>query len=1020
MKKILKITGFSLLGLFLLLLVAPFFFQGKIRALVEQEAQRNLHASLYFGDVGLSFIRNFPQARISIRDYGIVGQGAFALDTLVQGKELALVVNLGSLLGGGDLRISGLDLDQPRLRLLVLADGRANWDIVPVDSTATEAEVSTDTSSFRIALERYRLRDAEIVYIDETFPMALRLAGADHQGRGDLTATVYDLATETTVSDFYVSYDGITYFKEAQLTADAVLHIDITRDIVMGFKENRFVLNGLALGLDGSMTLPEGSDDILMDLSFDTPGTDFKSLLSLVPGVYTQDFAGIQAQGDLRFDGYARGTYNDSLLPAFGLNLAVPGATLRYPDLPQPVTNIQIDLSVENPDGDPEHTLVDLRTFHADLGANPLDLRLRVQGLSHMQLTGQAKARLDLAELTTMFPLEGTALRGTFVIDGEADGVYDEAQGLFPRVQAVMEMAEGYVKNAEYPAELTELGFLARLTDPDGQLSSAVLEVPNFHFRLDDEPVDGRLSVENFDNPAYRLQAAGRLDLEKLLQLYPIEGMALAGKLIVEDFETSGTYADIEAENYLNLPTRGTMRLENFSYTDAELPAPVTIAQGTATFTPERLQLSGVQGRAGRSDFALDGALTQYLAYALTDDATLGGQVSLRSQLLDLNEWMSESETPANPEPGEEVPLEAIPVPPNLDLGLRAELAEVHYDDLVIEDLRGDLRIADAAVALEETQFRMLGSQVAMSGAYQTANPATPAYNFYLDVDQLDVQQAFRTFTVAQRFAPALEFVQGVANLEFGISGLLARDMMPILDQVNSLGVFNMLSGGIQQMPLLSGISSVTKLQNLTPVDLKEVAGKFEIADGFLRIAPIDLKAGETVLTFSGSQRLTGEMDYVVQVDAPSNRVDQAATAALSRLAGTTIATGDRLQVNLRVRGTRANPQITGAGGGTGDQVKDQLTTAAEDKLNQALGTDVSLNRDSLRGQAQAIGQVASDSVKALAQEAKQQVADSLAALGDQAKETLQEEAKERVGEGAQQALDSLKAKFGWPKKKKN
>ncbi|RMG54150.1 MAG: AsmA family protein [Bacteroidetes bacterium] len=1019
MKKFLKISALTLVGLFLLLLVAPFFFQGKIREMVETEANRSLNAQVYFGEVGLSFIRNFPQARVSIRDFGVVGKGAFVRDTLVQGRELALVVDMASIWRGGDLRIRGLDLDRPKMRLVYLSDGQANWDIVPPDTAAT-APADTGSSSFRIALERYRLSQAEIVYVDESLPMTLSLKGMDHEGRGDLTATVYDLATESEVADFYVDYDGITYFQKAKLSADAVLHIDITRDIVMAFKDNRFVLNGMALGLDGSMTLPEGSDDIVMDLSFDTPGTDFKSLLSLVPGAYTADFADIKAEGDLAFNGYARGIYNDSLMPAFGLTLKVPGARLQYPDVPEPITNIRIDMSVENPDGDPENTRIDLRDFHADLGQNPIDMQARIAGLSHMTVDGRVDARLNLAELTQMFPVEGTDLKGSFRLQAEAKGVYDQAQGRFPEMNAEMEMADGYLKNAEYPAELTELGFLARLSDPDGQLSSAVMEVPNFHFLLDGEPVDGRLEVQNFDNPAYRLQAAGHLDLEKLLQVYPIEGMNLSGRLVVEDFETRGTYADIEAENYMNLPTRGTVRLENFVYTDAELPAPVSIAQGTATFTPEQLQLTGVSGQAGRSDFAVEGNLTQYLAYALADEATLGGQISLRSQLLDLNEWMSEEETPADPAPGEEVPLEAIPVPDNLDLGVRADLAEVHYDDLVIEDLQGDLRIADASVVLEETRFRMLGSQVAMSGAYQTKNPATPAYNFYLDVDQLQVEKAFQTFTVVQRFAPALEFVQGVANLEFGISGLLARDMMPILEEVNSLGVFTMVRGGIEQMPLLSGISSVTKLQNLTPVDLKEVSGKFEIADGFLHIAPIDLKAGATVLALSGSQRLTGEMDYVVQVDAPSNRVDQAATAALSRLAGTTIATGDRLQVNLRVRGTRANPQITGAGGGTGDQVKDQLSTAAEDKLNQSLGTDVSLDRDSLRGQAQAIGEVASDSVKALAQEAKQQVADSLAALGDQAKEALQEEAKERVGEGAQQALDSLKAKFGWPKRKKN
>jgi hypothetical protein len=53
-----------------------------------------------------------------------------------------------------------------------------------------------------------------------------------------------------------------------------------------------------------------------MDLTFKAKENTFKSLLSLVPGVYTTQFDDLKADGNVAFDGFAKGTYNASRCPA--------------------------------------------------------------------------------------------------------------------------------------------------------------------------------------------------------------------------------------------------------------------------------------------------------------------------------------------------------------------------------------------------------------------------------------------------------------------------------------------------------------------------------------------------------------------------------------------------------------------------------------------------------------------------------------------------------------------------------
>lgn len=1032
MNKFLRISLLVLASLFLLLLVLPFLFQDKIKALVQDEIDKSVNAEVYFGEVGLSFIRNFPNARISLDDFGVINRAPFAGDTLAAGSAFALVVDLMSVVTGDEIKLKKIILDDAQVNVRVLPDGTANYDIAVADSSA-EAEADTTTegaSHFAIALEAYELNRANIVYDDAPLLTRLVIRNLNHIGSGDFTAEVFDLETRTTAEAVTAVYDGVAYLNRTQLDADFNANITLRDTMLIALRDNQFTLNGFTLGLAGLIAMWE--EDMDFDLTYAAQRSDFRSLMSLVPAVYTEDFAGLQIDGGIAFDGYVKGKMTETLLPGFGLNLQVDNGQIQYPDLPQAIQAILVDLNIDYPGGaDLESLLIDLKQMHAELGANPLDMRLRMQGLERIALDGMAKTTLDLASLTQMVPMEGTTVRGQFMLDATFDGVYDEAAGTFPTVDAVMDLSDGYVKDAAYPAELSELGFHGELKDADGALTAAVLDVPRFHFLLDGEPMDGSLRVENFDNPTYVLRANGQLDLDKLMQVYPLDSMTLGGKIFVESFETRGTYAAIEEERYTDLPTSGRMRVENLRYADPETPETV-IESGTLAFNPDRMDLTAAKGRTGRTDFQLDGAITNYLGYALLEGQTLGGNLRLTSNLVDVNEFMAEEEAPAATggsgegggaeAPTEEVPMEVIPVPAGLDIVFTTDIKQILYDNLTLSNLTGQMEVVNQEIDMTNLQFDMLDGRVAMNGLYNTQNPLEPLVNFYLDVQELSIPQAFQAFATMQRIAPALEKVNGVVNTEFGIRGPLDRELMPKLNMLNGLGKFQVLRGQLAGSKLLSAISDKTKLSNLSPIDLKDLQGSFRIEDGYLIVSPLDLKAGNTTLTLGGRQSLAGALDYTVTIDAPSGQVGQAAVGALNNLAGTDLQGSDRFEVELAVGGTSDQPRITGVGGSTtealGDAAKEAAADQAEDLIKDKTGADVTLNEDSLRREAERLKQEAADSVRRALEAQKQAVQDSLKRAAEEAKKEAERKAKEKAEEEAKKALDDLKNKFGLPGKK--
>ena len=137
MKKGLKIAAITVGVIIILMFLLPFAFQGKIADIVKTEGNKMLNAQFDFKNLNISLFRNFPQASVTLEDFWLKGTGEFANDTLVQAGEVTAAVNLFSLFGDSGYDISKIFIEDTRLHAIVLPDGRANWDIMKPDTTAT-------------------------------------------------------------------------------------------------------------------------------------------------------------------------------------------------------------------------------------------------------------------------------------------------------------------------------------------------------------------------------------------------------------------------------------------------------------------------------------------------------------------------------------------------------------------------------------------------------------------------------------------------------------------------------------------------------------------------------------------------------------------------------------------------------------------------------------------------------------------------------------------------------------------
>ena len=409
MKKGLKITGIVLAVILILLLVLPLAFKGKIETLVKTEGNKMLNGQFDFRSLNISLLRHFPQASLTLEDFWLKGEGDFATDTLVKAGELTATVNLFSLMGS-NYEISRIYVEDTYLHAIVLEDGRANWDVMKTDSTATVEETTEESSPFAISLKKVKFDNVNLVYDDRQGKMYAELHDLQLTCSGDFASEHSAVELEAETDGVTFQMNGVPFLSNAEIAT----RMNVDADFANGkytLEDNMFRLNAIETNLDGWLAMKGEAMD--MDLKLNTNSVGFKELLSLIPAIYAKDFEKLKTDGSATLSAYAKGTLQGDTVPQFKADLTVENAMFRYPDLPAGVDKINIKASVENPGGNVDGTVVTVAPLEFNLAGNPFSLTAEVRTpISDPDFRFEANGKIDLGMIKQVYPLEDMQLNG--------------------------------------------------------------------------------------------------------------------------------------------------------------------------------------------------------------------------------------------------------------------------------------------------------------------------------------------------------------------------------------------------------------------------------------------------------------------------------------------------------------------------------------------------------------------------------------------------------------------------------
>ena len=692
MKRVLIITGWSLLGLFGAIIIALsiacylIFTPARLTAIAHQVADQYVTCEYELDEVELTYFSTFPYFGVSVKDACLINpmEGAQS-DTLVAVPELLVSLKLIDAIHG-NICIKRFHLRDATANIYIAADGTTNFDVFKSEDDEEEEE---DEGGWQLKSVRWeedlKVSARHLSFVDEKDTIAASLDEASivlaSQNRDDLDGARLDLSAQHVCA----TLKGEEYAQDLELRLHLPVYYKNLEHVYID--KAKLQVNDFGLLLDGEAGTPDLSSGVYTcDATVSTDGAwQIQEILALVPERFKASLKDIKVDGLMALEANVKGTYADSIMPVLTAHLDIKEGKGAYKPLPYTVRDLQLDadarldLNKQQPStvtinklsaktkesriaakGKVEDLLEDmLIDLHLDIDANLPDFAYFMP--KEMDLKGRTKgkanAKIRLSDLSEMRLEKGTIDADLTLTDiaytmdsMEATLPYTKAKVFIPnknpsRKSVNWACVDLDTKQVDFSMDTTinaALGAsLIRI-----EAANVLNNEQDYFASIHTASLDGRFEDIHADLTNAELEAylAGGKKMSAKIQTDALQaemGEELMAKTEALRIEAAARYKAGEENILLQWNPRLTIHLKNGEVRMPErLPEPIYIPSIEFAYSNKAMNIANSRIELGNSDLNIKGNV-RHIGGWFRHKKILEGELDIVSDHCDANQLMA-------------------------------------------------------------------------------------------------------------------------------------------------------------------------------------------------------------------------------------------------------------------------------------------------------------------------------------------------------------------------------------------
>lgn len=856
MKKTLKIIGWTLFSLLMVILLAfgiacyILFTPSRLTPIVNRIVGNYVTCEYEIGRVELTFFSTFPCLGVRIDGLTLVNpvEGAQS-DTVLHAQYVTAEVDIKQLLFHNNLILTDAVMEETDLNYYVAQDGSSNFDIFVTEPEDTKEVEADSTEEFSLPFDELhipngiRIEARRISYLDEQDTIYASL------GTSTIMATARswnDMHLYLSASDVYARLWDEIYADSIHVTFESPIdvHLDSMR---FGFDHAHLIWDQFAMKLNGEITL---DDSTSLDMRLTTEDKwAIEPLMTTLPHSWVESLEEYDPKGNLSFTAIAQGVISETQMPI----VTVPQLRLNvwdsHFDIKGKISDIEADMLFDVNMGTDIY-VPDFKPFLPD------DLTIKGRA------KGPVTAKLRLSDLDN----------GVFT-QGQADLTSD-------RLLVTMDTTV----DAELDVTTIHLDGTQLLAD----------KAAEYHITITGDYVDGK-----YDDIRADLNEA-RLDMSL------VGGKKIKAKLKADDFngrmgdETTGVANALTVEaaarynkNEENLLLRWSPKI-NIQLKDGEFKAPdqlpdiLYVPSINFKYSNREMTINDSRIEIGNSDLELKGDV-RHIGRWLRHKGILEGELDITSNHCDANQlltWISddkgseEEEEEETSEPAVEtessvtkdsVATESKPflVPKDIDFALKTNLKEVVYSGEIARELHGGIYLNKGIMVLDEVGFICRAAKLQLSAMYRT-----PRHNhLYLGFDyhmvDVDLDELRSLIPFVDESMPMLRSFGGDAQFHLAAETYLNSQYKPKMSTLRGASSLTGTNLIIRDSKEFNEIARLLVLKKKPENYIDSLNAEITIYKRDIDVYPLCVSINNYMIALGGRHTTNQTFDYDINVLKP-------------------------------------------------------------------------------------------------------------------------------------------------------
>jgi hypothetical protein len=410
-----------------------------------------MDAEVEVADMDYSLLSTWPHVSVMLKGVVIYTHVAQPKDTLLCADSLYAQVNAGEFLSNGNVRITSLYLEHPKVFAQTYSHAN-NWDIFP----PSEPDTTTSSPLPPIYVDTLKLANGSVYYQNDTANYNAALHNFNLVGyacytpsllKGDIQLNIDSLTYQEIPANAHYAVNQLSIFASTQMQADSMLlktelwapqvnmndsllgivgkPLGVDLHMVVDTTFSKFAVKQAAITFDETQLFAAGiaqinSDSLYyLDANARLKSPKLEKLLTVMPKNLTPYFKGIRFSGGADLQAAAKGFYGNKQLPTVQVTVALNNLKGSAAGRKEKIDRLQLNAKAAYHPNSKDSTYLKIENFIFKSGQSHLNLQADAtykQKREHWDL--RLKGHLNLKELNQLYPFyERSRVRGLLDAD---------------------------------------------------------------------------------------------------------------------------------------------------------------------------------------------------------------------------------------------------------------------------------------------------------------------------------------------------------------------------------------------------------------------------------------------------------------------------------------------------------------------------------------------------------------------------------------------------------------------------